>query len=94
MTTAKTRSGSREEAAAAVPAAEGDATVAIYISRNGDGGPWELIASDVPNAGCYEWAVSGVASNDCRLEVRVETAGDAVVARSSGNFRILPGGIT
>ena len=41
----------------AVPFMQGQATIDLYYSINSTGGPWNLIASGVPDNGCYQWIV-------------------------------------
>ncbi len=43
--------------------------VDVLLSRAGLGGPWETLASGVPNTGTFAWTVSGAASADARLKV-------------------------
>ncbi|UCF49134.1 MAG: VCBS repeat-containing protein, partial [Thermoplasmatales archaeon] len=40
-----------------VPPSQGDSTVEIQISLNGESGPWDTIVAGIPNNGCYQWLV-------------------------------------
>jgi subtilisin family serine protease len=48
--------------------------VDLELSRSGVGGPWESIATGVPNTGSYEWTVTGPTTTNAILRV---TAHDA-----------------
>ncbi|MHC4942075.1 MAG: FG-GAP repeat domain-containing protein [Planctomycetota bacterium] len=74
---------------AAVPAAQGQATVTIRLSHNGSAGPWIPIASSVPDNGRYQWVVDGFQSQTCRIEIEVSTATNSVSAMSAADFTIL-----
>jgi hypothetical protein len=73
----------------AVPASQGDASVDILLSRNGVSGPWEPLASDVPNNGCYQWLIGGSGSQNCRIKVVVTTSQSSASAISGSDFTIL-----
>ena len=73
---------------AAVPSSQGSATVDIDLSLNGVSGPWQPIAHDIPNNGCYQWLVDASGSKHCRVKVTVSTGSDNVSAISSSDFTI------
>ncbi len=73
----------------AVPAAQGESTVDILLSRNGISGPWESITTDVPNNGRYQWLIGSGGSEHCRIKVVVTTSQDSVSAISEADFTIL-----
>jgi len=67
------------------------ASVDLLLSRSGAGGPWEPIASSVPNAGTYHWAVTGPATQAGAAIVRAiahDTNGNAGSATSATGFTI------
>jgi len=43
--------------------------VDLLLSRAGEGGPFETLASGLPNSGSYAWTVTGPATADARLRV-------------------------
>jgi hypothetical protein len=72
-----------------VPPSQGVATVAIQISLHGTTGPWETIASGIPNNGCYQWLVDTSGSNTCRLKLVVTTPSSNVSTISATDFTIV-----
>lgn len=75
---------------AAVPSAEGPASVNLEVSTAGPAGPWFAIASGVPNSGRYQWAVDAVsAATDARVRVTVIGSGGSVSAISPEGFTIV-----
>ncbi len=73
----------------AVPASQGESTVDIQVSHHGISGPWETIASDIPNNGIYQWLVDTSGSDTCRLKVIVTTSSSSVSAISATDFTII-----
>jgi len=73
---------------AAVPSSHSQPTVDIKISYNGLSGPWNTIASDIPNNGRYQWFVSGSASNQCRIKIIITTNQGSCECVSSSDFTI------
>jgi hypothetical protein len=73
----------------AVPVIQGESTVDIFLSRSGVSGPWESIATDVPNNGRYQWLIGAGGSEQCRIKVEVTTSQDSVSAVSESDFTIL-----
>jgi hypothetical protein len=75
-------------------------TVDLELSRNGVDGPWETIASDLPNSGSYVWTVTGPTTLDARLRVRArdnsdnfaEDLSDASFAITDGPTAVEPAG--
>jgi hypothetical protein len=72
-----------------IPPSQGDSTVEIQISLHGLSGPWETIASDIPNNGCYQWLVDRSGSDTCRIKTIVTTSSSNVSAISPSDFTIL-----
>ncbi len=73
----------------AVPASQGDSSVDILLSRNGVSGPWESLATDIPNNGFYQWLIGVGGSEHCRIKVVVTTSQDTVSDISDSDFTIL-----
>jgi len=73
----------------AVPLSQGLSTVDILISRHGVGGPWEPIATDIPNNGCYQWLIDTGGSDNCRMKVVVKTSQSSTSAISASDFTVL-----
>ena len=73
----------------AVPPDQGDSTVEIQISLNGDSGPWDTIISDIPNNGCYQWLVNAGGSENCRIKVIASTSSSSESAISVSDFKII-----
>ncbi len=73
----------------AVPASQGDSTVDILLSRNGVSGPWESLATDIPNNGCYQWLIGASGSEHCRIKVVVTASQETASAVSTSDFTIL-----
>jgi hypothetical protein len=75
---------------AAVPPVQGEATVDIKLSLNGEAGPWTTLASDLPNSGSFQWTVDAPANSDrCRIQVVVATGTDQATSISPADFRII-----
>ena len=75
---------------AAVPAAEGPATVDLDLSVVGPDGPWLAVAAGIPNSGRYQWIVGPAApADDARIRVTVITSGGLTTAVSPGGFHIV-----
>jgi hypothetical protein len=73
----------------AVPQSQGDSTVEIQISLNGNLGPWNTIVSSIPNNGCYQWLVNAGGSENCRIKVIVSTSSSNASAVSISDFKII-----
>jgi hypothetical protein len=73
----------------AVPASQGESTVDILLSRHGVSGPWEPLATDIPNNGCYQWLIGASGSENCRIKVVVTTSQSTASAISGSDFTIL-----
>lgn len=73
----------------AVPFEQGQATVDLYFSIAGAGGPWNLIVSGAPDSGCYQWIVPQENSNTCRIRLVAGTASDTVEDISDDDFTII-----
>ena len=72
-----------------VPQSQGDSSVEIQISLNGDSGPWDTIVSDIPNNGCYQWLVDAGGSDTCQIKVIVTTSSSSTYAISASDFTII-----
>jgi hypothetical protein len=66
---------------AAVPGGGAGGPVSIELSVQGPGGPWETIASGLPNNGCYQWHVPPATptSSACHLRLRQQESGASAV---------------
>jgi hypothetical protein len=73
----------------AVPPSQGDATVEIQVSLDGESGPWDTIASDIPNNGCFQWLVDVGGSEHCRIKIIVSTSSANISAISASDFTII-----
>ncbi|MDG6219429.1 MAG: FG-GAP-like repeat-containing protein, partial [Candidatus Thermoplasmatota archaeon] len=73
----------------AVPPSQQDSSVDIFLSRNGDPGPWNSIASDIPNNGCYQWLVDVSGSESCRIKIIVSTASSSSYDISLSDFTVI-----
>jgi len=73
----------------AVPTSQGLSTVDIFLSRHGVAGPWEPIATDIPNNGCYQWLIGASGSDNCRIKVVVTTSQSNAYAISASDFTVL-----
>jgi len=71
----------------AIPGGGGPGTATIEFSAHGEEGPWETVATGVPNAGLYQWTVPARISEDCRVRVTV-TVGDESASATSAPFRV------
>jgi len=78
---------------AAVPAGEGPATVDLELSTTGPGGPWESIASGLPNSGRYQWTVvANQATTQGRVRLTVTSTAGSATAISPADFTLVAGG--
>ncbi|KYK28072.1 hypothetical protein AYK20_01545 [Thermoplasmatales archaeon SG8-52-1] len=73
----------------AVPSSEGECTVEIQISLNGEAGPWDTIVSDIPNNGCYQWLVDVGGSDNCRIKIIVTSSSSSASSISESDFKII-----
>jgi len=73
---------------AAVPPGQGQASIEIRLSENGIAGPFETIASNLPDNGCFSWRVNAGASSTCRIEVIATTTSATQAAVSAADFTI------
>jgi hypothetical protein len=73
----------------AVPITEDDSSVDILVSLTGESGPWDTVASDIPNNGCYQWLVDAGGSENCRIKIIVTTSSDAAYSFSTNDFTII-----
>jgi hypothetical protein len=65
------------------------ARVDLYLSRTGAGGVFDSIATAVPNAGTYDWLVTGPATEDAFLKVVArDSAGNAGADVGDSSFGI------
>src|SRR5439155_12585731 len=62
----------------------------LLLSRTGPGGPFEAIATSVPNSGSYPWIVTGPGTKDAYLKVVAHDAdGNSDSDLSDGVFEIV-----
>jgi len=73
----------------AVPVSQESSSVEIQISLNGETGPWDTIASGLPNNGCFQWLVDVGGSEYCRIKIIVSTETTSVYAVSESDFKII-----
>jgi hypothetical protein len=67
----------------------GVTAVDLYLSRSGAGGPWETIATGVPNSGLYNWTATGPATLQAILRVvATDAAGNSAQDLSNGEWEI------
>ncbi len=73
----------------AVESPSGDpGSVTLELSTSGPGGPWQEIASGLPDSRRYEWRVPAVTCDDCRIRVTVTTADGTASGVSPDPFTI------
>ncbi len=70
-----------------VPGGE-SARVRLELSTTGPGGPWEVLADDLPDSGRWQWIVPNRVSTDCRIRVTVTTASGSASTIGEGAFEI------
>ena len=87
------RSGSIKEIRwlSAIPSMYGQAMVDISISANGISGPWIPITSNQPNNGCFQWLVTGIESDSCRIKIKLHMGNTSISAISPSDFTIVGG---
>jgi len=66
--------------------------IQIMINRSYPGGPWETIASSVPNSGRFGWMVTVPTTTSARIRV-IGAANPALGDTSAANFTIAPANI-
>lgn len=76
---------------AAVPPADGQATVDLELSLSGAAGPWMPLATALPDNGRWQWPVGQQNSSSCRVRVTVTTVAGSVSAISANDFQIVGG---
>jgi hypothetical protein len=75
----------------AVPPGQGISTVDIQLSLTGPSGPWQTLASNLPDNGLYQWNVAGSGSPHCRIKITVHAGSSSASAVSSADFTIIGG---
>jgi len=76
---------------AAVPPADGPATVDLELSLNGAAGPWTTLAAGLPDNGSWQWSVGQQGGSSCRVRVTVTTVAGSVAVMSANDFAIVGG---
>jgi hypothetical protein len=72
----------------------GVTTVDINLSRSGPGGPWETIATAVPNSGTYNWTATGPITGTAYLKVVAHDAENNTASDlSDASFQIQDGAV-
>lgn len=71
-----------------IPPYQGQGLVDLFISVNGAGGPWTVIASDIPDNGSYQWKTGNELSTTCRIKAVVTTGTDMMADISDNDFSI------
>ncbi|OPL18110.1 MAG: hypothetical protein AVO35_06290 [Candidatus Aegiribacteria sp. MLS_C] len=72
----------------AVPPAHGQALVDLELSTQGPGGPWTVIAEELPDNGTFQWTVPPADSYTCRMRITAQTSLGSAQAVSSDDFII------
>ena len=68
----------------------GVTSVDIYLSRNGNAGPWETLALGEPNDGSFSWLVTGPQTNNAVIQVVAhDAAGNTASDNSDAPFTIM-----
>jgi hypothetical protein len=75
----------------AVPPAQGASAVDIQLSLTGPSGPWQTLASDIPDNGWYQWSVVGSGTTHGRIKVTVHTGSSSASTISPEDFTIIGG---
>jgi len=76
--------------AAGVPGAAPGA-VTLELSTTGPGGPWSLLAANLPDNGRHQLVVpTGINSTACRIRLTLTAGAGSVSVVSKGSFSILP----
>jgi len=73
---------------AAVPLSQGQAAVDIRLSLFGLSGPWQTLASGLPDNGSFQWLVDAYGSDTCRIKITWTTASASATAVSDADFSI------
>ena len=63
-------------------------TVTLELSTTGAAGPYNILASGVPNSGTYQWIVPAVSSTDCYLRYTLISGSNTVTATDQLPFTI------
>lgn len=74
----------------AVPAGE-ISHIRLEYSVSGSTGPWNLIAENIPNNGCYQWKYPEVVSENCLIRYTVKRLGEERQCITPGAFTITNG---
>lgn len=74
-----------------IPLSHNQANVDIQISTSGPSGPWNTIATDIPNNGRYQWSVSNSVSSNCRIKIIISTDQGSCECISTDDFTISQG---
>lgn len=64
------------------------ATVTIEFSQSGPAGPWNAIATNIPNSGVYQWTTPQVSSNNCFLRYTITNGNSTQIVSTSLPFGI------
>ena len=69
--------------------ASGMMDVDVLLSRNGPGGPWEPVATGIPNTGAFPWRVTGPGTTNARFAIVArDSFYNFAVDASDGSFQI------
>ncbi|MGD8393938.1 MAG: FG-GAP-like repeat-containing protein, partial [Candidatus Eiseniibacteriota bacterium] len=69
------------------------AAITLELSTGGPGGPWEVIADDIPDSGHHQWTVAGAPGASAHIRATLTQGGESVVDVSAA-FRIVPAATT
>jgi hypothetical protein len=75
----------------AVPPGLGQASIDLHLSTAGPGGPWEALATGIPDNCRYQWTVPQVSSGNCRIRITATAGGNVHQYISPADFSIVQG---
>ena len=76
---------------ASIPSSHNQVSVDIKLSTTGINGPWQTIASNIPNNGRFQWTVSGGQSTTCRIKIVITTNQGSYESISPSDFTLTQG---
>jgi FG-GAP-like repeat/Secretion system C-terminal sorting domain len=70
---------------------DGPGLVTLSFSASGPGGPWTMVAQDLPNSGRMQWTVPDVESENCYLKLDLTAGVETASAVSVAPFTVRGG---